>query len=154
VLEAVTYTADEGLYCSFNDLYLEYGEVNVLLWANMDGLPVGHVDYWPLVNARMTEFITQASQEVNESLAPSMEVPFTGDRVTATINRVTRMKAGGWLYEARGMDDIDIVKGQAVHRYTPKLTRADKMLEQIASDKRRMFSTDSEGAIRVPGVVQ
>lgn len=152
-LEAINYVVEGGLYCSFEDLYQEFGKVNILRWANLDNLPTTDPNYTAAVEARMTEFITQASDDMNDKLRPSMTVPLTEENMTASMNRICRMKAGVWMYEARGADDYDMEGGRLVHRYTFKMNRADKMLDDIASDKRRQKHSTTASATRVPGVV-
>ena len=152
-LEAVNYVVEGGLYCSFDDLYQEFGKVNILRWANLDNIPTTDPGYTAAVEARMTEFITQASDDMNDKLRPSMTVPLTEENMTASMNRICRMKAGVWMYEARGADDYDMEGGRLVHRYTFKMDRADKMLDDIASDKRRQKHSTTASATRVPGVV-
>jgi len=154
VLEAVSFTTDGDLYATAADIYTVFGQANVYKWANIDSLASDHADYETDIQARITKALTVATVDINDKLRGGpYEVPFTDTSLTATINYACVLKAGVWLYEWRGADDFDYEKGRLVHRYSFLMDRADKLLEQVRRDARRLSSqTTTNTRKRNPGI--
>ena len=154
VLEAVSFTTDGGLYAVAADLYEVFGQLNIYKWANIESLDDNDEDYETNIQGRITKAITLATADINDKLRGGpYEIPFTNTSLTATVNYICILKAGIWLYEWRGADDYNFEDGRVTHRYSFLSDRADKMLEQLRRDARRLGSqTSSDTRIRVPGI--
>jgi phage gp36-like protein len=136
-------------YATASDIYDIFGEANVKAWANMEELSTAHVDYEDTVTARITKALEYATNDIDELLRGGpYSIPFTGDAITKTIVRCCALKAGAWLYEWRRDDE------EADSRYSRMEARADKLIEQIRKDVRRLKESDQViTGTRMPGVV-
>ena len=155
VVEAVSFTTDGGLYAEAQDLYDVFGQKNVYKWANIESLAEAHADYETDIQARITKAITFATADINDKLRGGpYAIPFTTTTLTASINQACTLKAGVWLYEWRGADDYNYEDRKLTHRYSFMMDRADKVIEELRRDARRLGSqTATKTRTRAPGVI-
>jgi len=132
-------------YATRADIENIFGKSNVEQWADLDNLKV-QVD----ITARITTALADAVEFVDDTLrAGPYALPLTGTH--ATLKRLTAILAGVRLYEARGVQDINDVTGQPIHKYVWHKQDADRTLKRILAGQLRLDEPDE--ASMVPAVV-
>jgi len=126
-------------YCSESDINATFGSINVQEWAKL-----GDTDSDATIATRISRAITVASEEIDDVLRyAGMEIPCEdSDGLTpASLEQICADLAGVWLYESRGVDDVDGA-GNPRHKLQYHAERAERRLQQIA-DRRRKINTRS-----------
>jgi len=123
-------------YCVQSDIELEFGATNVGEWADIDNDASA-----PTKAARIAEAILVADEEIDEILRLTQfrlaATQADGSGTPKTINRLARVIAGLWLYEARGA--VDYTRdGSPKHGHWWRREWADKYLEQLRSGERKL----------------
>lgn len=133
-------------YATRADIEAVFGKSNVEQWADLDNDEV-HVD----IAARINTALADAIEFVDDTLrAGPYTLPLTSTH--ATIKRLTAILAGVRLYEARGVQDVNEVTGQPLHKYVWHKQDADKTLKRILAGQLRLAGETDEASI-VPAVV-
>lgn len=119
-------------YCQRRDIEDIFGPPNVEKWADAENKRDG-----AHVAGRIAKAIELASVEVDDRLrGGSYSIPFT--TIPVTIRQVTATLAGVWLYESRGVEDIDEASGRPIHRLTWHRKNAENVLTDIRTGKRKL----------------
>lgn len=118
-------------YCAQADIELEFGADNVAEWADIDNDASAGTKA-----ARIAEALLVADEQIDEVLRmTSLKLAATqadGAGTPKTINRLARVIAGLWLYEARGA--VDYTRdGTPMHGHWWRRKWADDYLEKIRS---------------------
>ena len=117
-------------YCSRSDIEDVFGVANVATWADLDNNDDSQLSY-----ARITKSIALATAEVDERLRGGASIiPFTF--VPDTIVNAAANLAGVWLYESRGIDDMDPDTGLPVHKLAANKASAIRTLNDIRANRR------------------
>lgn len=132
-------------YCTAQDVYSLFGRSNVDKWADLENTRVRSE-----MDARIAVAIAWASEEVDDKLrggpyllpvGTGSGVPPSGSfPVPKTIMDVAARLAGVWLYEARGIEDVD-AEGRALHKMSWHKNRAYQVLAEVRNGTRRLAIT-------------
>lgn len=118
-------------YCVKGDIEAIFGPTNVGTWADLDN------DADPVkIAARIALAIDYASNEIDDRLRNSRYViPLTTSEpaIPDTVKRMGATYAGVWLYEARGVDDVDNDSGSPRHRLSIHVDRFDAWIKMVLS---------------------
>lgn len=116
-------------YCVLSDIESTFGVTNVERWAKLqDSYTAGQI------TTRVNRAIAIASEDIDDSLrAAGIETPCVdeSDATPTTIVQICADLAGVWLYESRGVDDVDR-SGNARHKLIYHANRAHTRLDRIA----------------------
>jgi len=118
-------------YCTQADIELEFGATNVGEWADIDNDANATTK-----SNRIAEAILVSDERVNEVLRMTSlrvaAIQADGAGTPKTINRLARVIAGLWLYEARGA--VDYTRdGTPQHGHYWRRAWAEEYLEKIRS---------------------
>lgn len=131
-------------YCTAADILTFFGKTNVNRWADLENTKVQSE-----IDARIAVAITYAHNEVNDRLRGG---PYTTPLVEPPPNIITDIAArlaGVWLYESRGVEDIE-ESGKAVHKLTWHKDYARRVLREIRNGIRRL---DLLSTVTIPTVL-
>lgn len=126
-------------YCTRTDMENIWGVQNISEFADMDNDAESAT-----IATRIATAITWATAEVDDFLrVANYKIPCVGMSGTAeitptTVTYLTAIIAGVFLYEARGAKDFDTTTGRMIHQYAFRATRARRMLDEIATGKRKL----------------
>lgn len=137
------------MYCERTNIEAIFGVTNVEQWADLDS----DEDVTKMA-ARIAVAVTTAEADIDDLLRDGpYDVPLvsTGGSMTPTIVDIAARKAGMWLYENRGSQDVD-EHGRAVHKFAAMTKRVDKILNQILAGKRSIQCERTEMGTDAPFV--
>jgi hypothetical protein len=121
-------------YCVLADIERTFGTRNVTEWSNLD-----QDDNATTIAARQARAITITDAEIDAFMAngpyPTPIIDLSGTTPTL-INEVAATLTGIWLYEGKGVTDIEPKTGQPVHRYAYKSAWAWRVLKEIKEGTR------------------
>lgn len=128
-------------YCNRTDVEQVCGVVNVEKWADLDD-----DDNSTNIASRITLAITLQYERMNDLLRAESKytVPLvsTVDVIPVTYPYAPRFinatLAGVWLYEAKGVIDVDPRTGEAVHALQYLKKTAELELEEIVKGRRQI----------------
>lgn len=129
-------------YCTQSDIEATFGTQNVARWAKL-----ADSDSSATISARITRAIEVASEEIEDMLRyAGMDIPCEDpDGVTPkSVEQLCADLAGVWLYESRGVDDVD-PQGNPRHKLQYHVERAQKRLREIADRKRKINTRSNTG---------
>lgn len=137
-------------YATRANLEAMFGDESVEKWADVNGNGVeAHI------TARITAAIAYADGEIDDLLRCTLyTVPLVVRNtmtVPPTIIDIATRLAGVWLYESRGIRDIDPDSGKPIHMLMWHKEDAYKKLREVVSGVRHLDSVMS--ATPVPLVV-
>jgi hypothetical protein len=115
-----------------------FGARNIVEWADMDG-----DESDATISARITAAIAYADGEIDGRLRNTMyTLPLvqrgTASTVPPEIVDIANRLAAVWLYESRGVREIDAETGKPIHRLFWHATAAEGKLRDIASLSRHL----------------
>src|SRR5512146_856897 len=122
-------------YSTIADIQRTFGGRNVADWSDpdKDGNATTIAD-------RQARAILLADEEIDAVLRNGPYTPLPIVDVTgatpAIINEISATLAGIWLYEIKGVSDIDPKSGQPIHRYQTRLNWARQVLADVRDGKR------------------
>jgi len=129
-------------YCTQSNIEATFGVNNVETWAKLEsGYSAAQI------TARITRAISVASEEIDDTLRfAGFEVPCvdSSGSTPTTIEQICADLAGVWLYESRGVDDVDDA-GNPRHKLQFFAERAQRRLEQIAERRRKIDASSNTG---------
>ena len=129
-------------YCTQANIEATYGVTNVQTWAKLEsGYSAAQI------TARIDRAIAVASEDIDDTLRfAGFEVPCVdGSGATpTTIEQLCADLAGVWLYESRGVVDIDKA-GQPIHKLQYFAERAQRRLEEISQRRRKINTASNTG---------
>jgi phage gp36-like protein len=132
-------------YATRSDIEDVFGEDNVLKWADLDNDQVTSK-----IAARIATALADVDAYVNDFLrAGPYTVPLTA--TYRTVTRAAATLAGVWLYEARGVQDVNDVTGAPLHKLAWHKRSAEDILRRIVSGGIRL--DDENAATMIPQVV-
>lgn len=117
-------------YCTRSDIEATFGVQSVAKWAT---LQTGYTA--EQITARITQAIAVASEDIDDVLRfAGYEIPCVNSSGTTptTVLQLAADLAGVWLYESRGVDDVD-ASGNPRHRLQYHYERAQQKLQRIAA---------------------
>lgn len=123
-------------YCAAQDIYDLFGKTNVEKWADLENTRVQTT-----IDARIARAIAWADAEVDDKLRGG---PYTLplDPVPTTITDAAARLAGAWMYDARGIEDVD-ASGRAVNKMQRHKSQAYGVLTEIRKGIRRLAATST-----------
>ena len=129
-------------YCVRSDVEATFGVQNVESWAKLQ-------DSYSAANitTRITRAIAVASEEIDDVLRfAGIEIPCVDEdgSTPTTIEQICADLAGVWLYESRGVDDIDR-SGNPRHKLQYHAERAYVKLQRIAERKLKINIISNTG---------
>lgn len=122
------------MYCTEEDLYDLFGQVNVSKWADLDNDKDAEK-----ISARVTRAMEWAESEIESLLRKNIyEIPIANSQgeVPQDIKHIAASLSAVHLYENRGIQDFNPETGQSIHRMKYVRDRAMKMLRQILAGQR------------------
>lgn len=129
-------------YCTQSNIEATFGTNNVANWAKLSDS-----DSAATIAARITRAITVASEEIDDALRyAGMDIPCEdSDGLTPTsVEQLCADLAGVWLYESRGVDDVD-PQGNPRHVLQYHAERAQRRLQEIAERRRKINTRSNTG---------
>lgn len=120
-------------YCDRADVEDVYGVENVKQLADLDG----DEDTTKIAN-RIARAIAVADARIDDVARVSgygVSLKNGSAAVPTTIENLSAVLAGVWLYEARGCKDVEPRSGIALHQYTFRLNWANMILNEIRDKK-------------------
>lgn len=123
-------------YCTIENVYQVYGSTNVNMWADMDadGDPAK-------IAARINLMISLVAADMDTKFRLAhYEVPVVASNgeVPLEVRYLCARLVGPYLYEARGVQDYDPQTGRPIHRLAYAKESAEKYLEEVAIQKRKL----------------
>lgn len=133
-------------YCTRSDIETRFGAANVRKWADLDNSND---------DTTISDRIDAAIQSVQDSqIDPALRCgPYTmpmSDPVDPLITDIAARLAGVWLYEARGVEDINEITGQPNHRLAWAKKDALRMLAMVQSGALKLSTAAGQRAIAAP----
>jgi len=129
-------------YCTRSDVEAQFGVKNVERWAKLeDGYTASQI------TSRINAAIDAVSENIDDMLrAGAFEIPVTDSSgaTPASIKEICAVMAGVWLYESRGVDDVDQA-GNPRHKLQFLAERAERRLEQITARVRKINTASNTG---------
>jgi len=133
-------------YTTRAKLETQFGAVNIEKWADLDG-----DGSEATIDARITAAIAYADGEIDDRLRPS---PYTvpvvltaGTGTPPTIIDIANRLAMLWLYETRGMQEIDGDTGRPLHKMHWHREEVERQFTAILSTKIRLDSPMSAASV-------
>jgi hypothetical protein len=125
-------------YANRTELELMFGKNNIEEWADLDGDKSDAT-----IASRIAAALDYADGEINSRLRMTMyTLPLVKRNTTSTVPReivdIAKRFAAVWLYESRGVREIDPETGRPVHRLFWQKEHANEMLNEIASFVRHL----------------
>lgn len=131
-------------YCTRANIEAWFGKANVARWADLDNYGVTSD-----ISARITAAITYADALIDARLLGGpYDIPFTSP--PELIKQTSARLAGVWLYEGRGVQDVNSETGAPEHRLKHHADAALKLLDDI---RRGRFRFDLDEATAIPEVI-
>lgn len=136
-------------YAARTNVEAVFGVDSVSKWADLENEGV-EAD----IAARIASALSYAEDEVNGRLRGGPYSIPLGEPVESSIVDITAKLAGVWLYESRGVQDIDPETGRPLHKLVWHKKDAEQKMSDILSGKRRLAITDtSKTSVSIPQVV-
>ncbi len=124
-----------SIYCTRSNIEAVFGVTNISNWADLDNDQDADN-----ITARITRAIVVVGAEIDDIFrVTGYRIPIAdsdGDTPT-TIENLAATKAGLWLYEARGVNDMDN-SGQPMHRLRYMQIWVRRVLEEYRNQKREL----------------
>lgn len=127
-------------YCNRTDVEQVCGKVNVEKWSDMDD-----DDNSTNITSRITLAIELQYNRMNDLLRESKyTIPLVSTTDTTPVTYpyaprfINATLAGVWLYEAKGVIDVDPRTGEAVHALQYLKQSAERELEEIVKGRRQI----------------
>jgi hypothetical protein len=141
------------MYCERSDIETLFGRLNTEKWADLDNQS-NATD----IAARIASAIAYATSVIDSRLFGSQyDIPII-DSDTYDVDRIIidlcATLAGVWLYEARGIADVDPDTGQAIHRLTWHRKRAEDTIRRIRAGQIQLVADRNADSLGVPSVVK
>lgn len=133
-----------GRYIDQGEIENVFGRENVAKWSNLDNRVEGE-------NAsRITAAITFAEDWFDDRLRTyRYTVPLTGT-ISQTVKDAIARLAGVWLYEARGVDDVDPETGEPRHKLRIHDQKAERTINRILRGEIRLEADIDETGPTAP----
>lgn len=136
-------------YAARTDVETVFGKENVKKWADLENNGVD-AD----VTARIAAALTFAEDDINSRLRGGPYAIPLDTPVEVLIVDVTAKIAGVWLYESRGVQDVNPDTGAPLHKLWWHKNDAGRTIRDIVSGKRRLAIIDTDKTfIGTPEVV-
>lgn len=122
-------------YCNKANVESVFGVTNIANWADLDNDQDG-----VKIEARIDRAIVVVSAEIDDIIrCVNYQTPLENDSgsTPTTIENLAATLAGLWLYEARGVDDMD-QNNQPMHRLRYMQIWARRTLREIAGGTRKL----------------
>jgi hypothetical protein len=120
-------------YCDQNDIEDIFGSNAVTKWATVDS-----TDGSTERTARITRAIAYAGDKIDDILrTTSYKIPVanTAGLVPTTIENIAAVLAGVWMFQIRGVEDIQMREGTPIHRHFFTYKDALDTLEAIRTGR-------------------
>lgn len=114
-------------YATRTNLENLFGLSNVTKWADIEGDGVAAT-----ITARITLALDNADTEINDRLRDGRyAIPIVSNPLPLGLVDTAARLAGVWLYESRGVVDMDLDTGRPIHKLQWHAKRAENWIKKV-----------------------